>query len=35
LTLMGGLCGFCVKWAPVAYCIVQDAHAQYLNISPT
>jgi hypothetical protein len=32
---MGGCCCFSVKLAPVDYCIVQDAHAQYLNISPT
>jgi len=33
-TRIGGFCGFSVKLSPVAYCIVQDAHAQYLNISP-
>ncbi len=34
LTRMGGFCGFSVKLSPVAYCIVQDVHAQHLNISP-
>jgi hypothetical protein len=33
-TRIGGFCGFSVKLSPVVYCIVQDAHAQYLNISP-
>lgn len=33
-TLMGGFCGFSVKLTPIDYCIVQDAHAQHLNISP-
>ena len=32
-TLIGGFCGFSVKFSPIAYCIVQDAHAQHLNIS--
>jgi hypothetical protein len=31
-TRMGGFCGFSVKLSPVVYCIVQDAHAQHLNI---
>jgi len=35
LTLIGGFCVFSVKLSPIVYCIVQDAHAQYLNISPT
>ena len=34
-TRIGGLCCFSVKFSLIAYCIVQDAHAQYLNISPT
>jgi hypothetical protein len=33
-TRIGGFCGFSVKLTPVVYCIVQDAHAQHLNISP-
>ena len=33
-TLIGGFCGFSVKLSPVVYCIVQDVHAQHLNISP-
>ena len=33
-TLIGGFCGFSVKCSPIVYCIVQDAHAQHLNISP-
>jgi len=33
-TRIGGFCCFSVKSSPVVYCIVQDAHAQYLNISP-
>ena len=32
-TRIGGFCGFSVKLSPVAYCIVQDVHAQHLNIS--
>jgi len=32
LTRIGGLCGFSVKPSPVDYCIVQDVHAQHLNI---
>jgi len=32
-TLIGGFCGFSVNSSPVVYCIVQDAHAQHLNIS--
>ena len=32
-TFIGGFCGFSVKLSPVAYCIVQDVHAQHLNIS--
>jgi hypothetical protein len=32
-TRMGGFCVFSVKCSPVVYCIVQDAHAQHLNIS--
>lgn len=34
-TRIGGFCGFSVKLTPIVYCIVQDAHAQYLNNSPT
>jgi hypothetical protein len=30
---MGGFCGFSVKLTPIVYCIVQDVHAQHLNIS--
>ena len=33
-TRIGGFCGFSVKLTPIVYCIVQDAHAQHLNISP-
>ena len=33
-TRIGGLCGFSGKLSPVVYCIVQDAHAQHLNITP-
>lgn len=33
-TRIGGLCSFSGKLSPVVYCIVQDAHAQHLNISP-
>ena len=33
LTFIGGFCGFSVKLTPIVYCIVQDAHAQHLNIS--
>jgi hypothetical protein len=33
-TRIGGFCGFSVKLPPVVYCIVQDAHAQHLNITP-
>jgi len=33
-TRIGGFCGFSVNWSPIAYCIVQDAHAQHLNNSP-
>ena len=32
-TLIGGFCGFSVNSSPVVYCIVQDVHAQHLNIS--
>jgi hypothetical protein len=31
--LIGGFCGFSVNLSPVVYCIVQDVHAQHLNIS--
>ena len=34
-TFIGGFCVFSVKSTPIGYCIVQDAHAQHLNISPT
>jgi hypothetical protein len=33
-TRIGGFCGFSVKLSPVAYCIVQDVHAQHLNKFP-
>ena len=33
-TRIGGFCCFSVKFSHIVYCIVQDAHAQYLNISP-
>ena len=33
LTFIGGFCGFSVKLTPIVYCIVQDVHAQHLNIS--
>jgi hypothetical protein len=32
-TFIGGFCGFSVKLSPIVYCIVQDVHAQHLNIS--
>ena len=34
-TLIGGFCCFSVKFTPIVYCIVQDVHAQHLNISTT
>jgi len=33
-TRIGGFCCFSVKFSLIVYCIVQDAHAQYLYISP-
>ena len=32
-TRIGGFCSVSGNFPPVAYCIVQDAHAQHLNIS--
>jgi hypothetical protein len=32
---MGGFCCGSGNFSPIAYCIVQDAHAQHLNISTT